>query len=182
MQAVMKEETQAGGARVQAFEGRTGRQAEALELLVVFSLCGQKFGLGAAEVREIIRIHEATRVPNAAGSIEGVVNLRGRILPVINLARKLDLAEAGLQPVQGTDSAAHAGADAARRTMMVVERDNGLAGLLVDEVNDVVKMSRSEVTPARLGAEEGAGYVCGTLTLGDGTLVTLLQADSLLSV
>ncbi len=158
------------------------------DLLVVFRLVGQCFGLLASNVREIIHIRATTRVPNTAGHMEGVVNLRGRIVPVFNLQRKLNLS--GPIEVLAHSDHLHPGgvtdiknnADAGRRTVMVVEEDGALCGLLVEEVTDVVKISPESINTAASKVEKpGTGFVLGTVTLEGDRLATLLSLEALLS-
>lgn len=158
---------QASGSALARIEDTAG----SYHLMVLFRLAGQEYGLLASQVREIINIRHATRVPNAPGVIEGVINLRGRILPVFNLRRRLGLGEA-------EDSAGR------RRTVMVVDPQTmagGLAdaGLLVDEVADVLRIPEEDI-------DRNAGFL-GASTLVEGTvklgrrLVTLLDLHSLLA-
>jgi len=142
--------------------------AAGYDLLVIFRLAQQEYGLLASSVREIIRERALTRVPNSAPCINGVINLRGRIVPVFNLHRRLGLEEAG-KP------------GAAKRAILIVEHDGNDAGLLVDEVSDVVKISEREVDhSAQLLELTGMKhYLEGTVTIGE-RLVTLLRLGALL--
>jgi purine-binding chemotaxis protein CheW len=83
-------------------------------------------------VKEISKTVEITRVPRASDLIIGIVSLRGTILPILNLGRKLGLQETPLD----------------RQTrIVVVSSESGLVGLLVDAVTGVFKMSESEIKP-----------------------------------
>jgi purine-binding chemotaxis protein CheW len=145
----------------------TGDQLE-LDLLVVFHLAGQEYGLLANAVREIIRRRATTRVPNSSQFIEGVINLRGRIIPVFSLRRRLGLPEGADDP-------------SANQAVMVVECDGDDAGLLVDMVSDVVKITAAEVDFSARQVEAGRDrqYIEGTVKL-PGRLVTLLKLPPLL--
>ena len=144
-------------------------EQENFELLVVFKLAGQEYGLLAGTVREIIRNRVTTRVPNVAEHVQGVINLRGRIVPVFNLRQRLKL-----PPVPEDEAAA--------QTIMVVESDGSDAGILADSVSDVVKITESEINTSARKVEAGMGqqFVHGTVLL-DQRLVTMLVVDALLA-
>jgi purine-binding chemotaxis protein CheW len=144
--------------------------AGTFELMVLFRLAGQEFGLMASQVREIINIRHATRIPNSQGVIEGVINLRGRILPVFNLRKRLGF------PTPGQSGGA--------RTVMVVDPQTlpgGVAdaGLLVDEVADVLRVSEENID-RNASTIAGSDIVDGTVKLGS-RLVTLLDLNGLLA-
>ncbi|MBO8138427.1 MAG: chemotaxis protein CheW [Desulfotomaculum sp.] len=102
------------------------------EQLVVFQLGDQKYALPIQETQEIIRMTEVTRIPNASYYLEGIINLRGTILPVINLNRRLGLPEKE--------------ADEETR-IVVVEHNEQKVGMIVDSVLEVGRYSDSEVEP-----------------------------------
>jgi purine-binding chemotaxis protein CheW len=156
-------------AEVQRALVRADTAAESYSLLVVFQLAGQEYGVLADIVREIIRRRATTRVPHAAPGIDGVINLRGRIIPVFNLRRCLHLPE-----ITATD-------ELAGQAVMVVERDGDDAGFLVDRVTDVVKITESEVDHSTRRVKSGLKeqYIEGMVKL-PGRLVTLLRLDPLL--
>ncbi|MCH7471696.1 chemotaxis protein CheW, partial [bacterium] len=107
-------------------------------------------------------------VPNSSPYIEGVINLRGRILPVFNVAKKLKLASRD-EKRESTQA------------VMVVEMNGEDAGLLVDRVDDVVKIRESDIdhTARRVQAEANGQFIEGTVVLR-GRLITLLRLGSLL--
>jgi purine-binding chemotaxis protein CheW len=148
---------------------RAETAAETFSLLVVFQLAGQEFGVLADVVREIIRRRATTRVPHAAPAIDGVINLRGRIIPVFNLRRCLHLPE-----VTAED-------ELASQAVMVVEHEGDDAGFLVDRVTDVVKIAESEIDHSTRRVKSGLKdqFIEGMVKL-PGRLVTLLRLDPLL--
>jgi purine-binding chemotaxis protein CheW len=111
------------------------------EQLVVFRLGQEEFGVPIDSVQEIVRVPEAlTRVPQAPGFVEGVINLRGAVLPVIDLRRRLSLA-----PVERSD----------RQRIMVFLIDRVCTGFIVDSVAEVLKVERAAIEPApRLSNEQ----------------------------
>jgi len=142
--------------------------AQSFDLLVVFKLAGQEFGLLASNVREILRHRGMTRVPNAPPCILGVFNLRGRIVPLFSLYQRL-----GLEALRA--------AGTQEQALMVVEHDGNDAGLLVDEVSDVMKIGLDAVDRRAQKAESTAGrqFIEGTVVVGE-RLITLLKLSALL--
>lgn len=113
---------------------KTKDVAEATEHLVTFLLGSEEYGVDVRAVQEIIRVPAITAVPRAPVFIRGVINLRGRIIPVIDLKEKLGLGD--------TD-------DALRRARVLVVRLRGrLIGLLVDGASQVLKVPVSAVEAA----------------------------------
>jgi purine-binding chemotaxis protein CheW len=101
--------------------------------LVTFALDREEFGIPVDQVREIIRVGEITRVPQAPAHVRGVANLRGRILAVVEIRTRLGLTAAVLTP---------------RSRIIVVEIEGRVLGILVDAVLQVVKVPVEAVTAA----------------------------------
>jgi purine-binding chemotaxis protein CheW len=100
--------------------------------LVTFALGREEYGIPVGQVREVIRVAEITRVPQALGHVRGVTNLRGRILPVIEIRSRLGLEPAVVSP---------------RSRIVVVEVHDRVLGILVDAVLQVAKVPAETVTP-----------------------------------
>ena len=116
-------------------------------------------------VQEIVRVPEITRVPHAQAGVEGVINLRGRVLPVVDLAARLAL-----------------GITARARSARVVVVDGGSEsiGLLVDGVSEVLRVSAADVEPpSATTTGTGPTAVLGVAKLGE-RLVLLLDLDAAL--
>jgi len=111
------------------------------EQLVVFRLGREEFGVPIDSVQEIVRVPEQlTQVPRAPAFVEGVINLRGSVLPVIDLRRRLGLADAGSSD---------------RQRIMVFVIDGVCTGFIVDSVAEVLKVERRAIEPApRLSNEQ----------------------------
>jgi len=112
------------------------------EQVVVFRLDKEEFGVPIESVQEIVRIPEVlTHVPKAPPFVEGVINLRGAVLPVIDLRRRL-----GLPTVERSD----------RQRVMVFLIEGMRTGFIVDSVAEVLKIHKSNIEPApRLSSEQG---------------------------
>ncbi len=148
---------------------REERQAvEATEHLVTMFLSDEEYGIDVRLVQTIIRVTEITPVPRAPGFIKGVINLRGRIIPVVDLKRKLNLGE--------VDTAARGS-----RIAVVKVRDR-LIGLLVDGASQVLRvpLTRIEAAPEEV-VEIDANYIRGVAKL-DERLIILMDLQKILAL
>lgn len=100
------------------------------EKLVVFELDRQEFALPILEVKEIIRIIQITSLPSASSFLKGIINLRGQIIPIINLYRLLNLDEK--EPDHDS-------------RIMVVENNANRIGIMVDQVREVTPYKHSDI-------------------------------------
>lgn len=141
--------------------------AEAQEHLVTFFLAREEYGVDVRLVQEIIRVAEITPVPRAPAAIKGVINLRGRIIPVIDLKRRLGLGE-----VESTRVA----------RVVVVRLKDRLVGLLVDGASQVLKVPLSIIEPAPEEVVEiDANYIRGVAKL-EKRLIILVDLVKILGV
>jgi purine-binding chemotaxis protein CheW len=142
------------------------KTVEATEHLATFFLAGEEYGVDVRLVQEIIRLAEITQVPRAPEFVKGVINLRGRIIPVIDLKRKLGLGEVA------------AGKQARIVVVRVRER---LLGLLVDGASQVLKVPVSviEAAPEEV-VEIDAAYIRGVAKL-EKRLIILVDLQKVLS-
>jgi purine-binding chemotaxis protein CheW len=147
---------------------REDRKAvEATEHLATFFLAREEYGVDVRLVQEIIRVSEITHVPRAPTFIKGVINLRGRVIPVVDLKRKLNLGDV----------------EVARQSRIVVVRlKDRLIGLLVDGAHQVLKVpvSSIEAAPEEV-VEIDANYIRGVAKLA-GRLIILMDLPRVLSV
>lgn len=134
---------------------------------MVFALAGEWYALPIAAVQEIIRIAEITRVPDAPSVIRGVVNLRGRVLPVVDLRIRLGLPAVEL--------------DTSRRILVLPARGRWI-GALVDSVSNIERIRPGDVQPVPSDVlSERSDYFRGVAQKAE-RLVVLLDADRLLLV
>jgi purine-binding chemotaxis protein CheW len=127
--------------------------------LVVFSLGDEEYALPITQVQEIIRYSEPRAVASEAAWLRGVISLRGKIIPVCDLAARLGLARDG----------------DGRANIVVVETEGGTAGVIVDEVQEVLT-----VDDAQLDAVPAAGaeFIEAVVKVDD-RLVVLLDASGI---
>jgi purine-binding chemotaxis protein CheW len=133
--------------------------------LVTFYLANEEYGVPVLRSREIVRVGEITRIPEAPPHIRGVFNLRGRILPVVDLRTRLGLAPAPVTP---------------RSRLILVEAHGRVLSLLCDGVSRMTRVPASSVRPPPTEALSAqVDYVTGVAQV-QGRLVILLDLDKVL--
>lgn len=141
--------------------------AQRITTWVAFELAGETFALPVEPIREVLRVSGITRVPHAPKPIRGVTNLRGRVIPVIDLRLRIDLPPTPI--------------DRATRIIVVASRKR-LLGLLVDAVQQVVHLDLNQVQPPPEDVMTlQSDYISGVYHLAD-KLVLLLNVDRALIV
>jgi purine-binding chemotaxis protein CheW len=142
------------------------KQDAELQQLVTFSIGDEGFGVDILKVQEIIRTMEITKVPRAPEFVEGVINLRGKVIPIIDLRMRF-----------GLTTREH---DKHTR-IIVIEINNMIVGFVVDSVSEVLRIPASTIEPPPpvvSGLE--SEYISGVGKLEDRLLI-LLDLDRLLS-
>ena len=136
----------------------SGNEGELLQL-VSFEVGDEEFAVSILSVQEINRIMQITRVPQSPPFVEGVINLRGKIIPVINLRKRF-----GLPALENSDDV----------RIIVVEVANRVLGFTVDRVNEVLRISSDIVEPApSMVSGHNTDYVQGVGKLDDRLLILL---------
>lgn len=134
---------------------------------LIFVLCGEEYGIEILKAREIIGIMNITPMPKTSCYIKGVINLRGKVLPVIDLRRKL-----GFQETDYTKE----------KCIIVVEIRDRLVGIIVDTVSEVLNIHGEDLQPVPVFGEG----VKNTLFLGKTKIKNkvkiLLDIDKVLSI
>ena len=133
---------------------------------LTFSLAGEEYGIGILKVKEIIGMMPITPVPQSPGFVKGVINLRGKVIPVVDLRAKFGMEEK----------------DYAERTCIIVVEIRGsvgqvLMGIVVDAVSEVLNIRGTDIedTPT-FGVKLDTGYILG-LAKTDKALKILLDID-----
>jgi purine-binding chemotaxis protein CheW len=125
----------------------------------------ETLGLPISLVREIVRVPEITPIPNTPDHIEGVINLRGKIIAVVDLSKRFG--EAAIQ-------------HNSKSRIVVVELEERLVGLLVNSASEVLRLSPSEIeAPQNVFPNEDMNYVTGVGKLQD-RLIILLDLSRIL--
>jgi len=127
--------------------------------LVVFKLGNEEYGVDITQVREIIKMKEITRIPNAPEFVEGVINLRGQITSVTDLRKRLGIG-------------VHENSEQTR--IIIVELDKSTIGMVVDSVSEVLRLNKEDIdsTPS-MAANMETKYVRGVGKLTDRLLILL---------
>ncbi|WP_321420824.1 chemotaxis protein CheW [uncultured Methanomethylovorans sp.] len=135
-------------------------RSEELLQLVVFQLAEEEFGLDIMQVQEIIRIPDITRIPHSPDYVKGVINLRGKIITVINLDTRF-----GMQQKEHDESS----------RIIVAEVDDNVVGMVVDSVSEVMRLPSSTVesVPDLISSKINANYLKGVGKLEDRMLILL---------
>jgi purine-binding chemotaxis protein CheW len=139
---------------------RTEEAKAELIQLVSFNLDQEEYGVYVLKVREIIRMSNVTRVPNTPYYVEGVINLRGKVIPIISLRKKFSL------PEVENDK---------QTRIIVMDVDGELMGFIVDAVSEVIRISSGEIQapPAVVNGGMEQEYLSGVINRADRLLVLL---------
>ncbi|MFI5279868.1 MAG: chemotaxis protein CheW [Gemmatimonadales bacterium] len=134
--------------------------------VVIFRVGGQEFAFNVFHVQRILRYEKPAALPKAPGFLEGVLQVQGQIVPVVDLRRRFELKDAPLKEETRT---------------MVLEADGVVVGVIVDAVLEVLRVSAAVVTaPPAVVRGLAADYIQGIITLGTRTVI-LLQTGRLLT-
>jgi purine-binding chemotaxis protein CheW len=135
------------------------------EQLVVFKLAGESYGVEISRVQEIDRMQTITVVPQTTAFVEGVINLRGRITPVVDLRTRFGLPKAEATPLT---------------RIVVVKTGEEWVGLVVDAVSEVLRIQMDAIEPpSPMVTATEATYLRGIAKLSE-RLIILLDLDRVL--
>lgn len=138
---------------------------------LTFMLGGEVFAIGILRIKEIIEYGQLTEVPRMPGFIRGVINLRGAVVPVIDLGSRFG----------------KSASEVSRRTCIVIievvhEEEQHVVGVMVDAVNEVLDIAPEEIEPApSFGAKIRTDFIRGMGKV-DGRFVIILDVDRVLSL
>jgi purine-binding chemotaxis protein CheW len=133
--------------------------------LVTFTLGNEEYAVNILNVQEINRITEITQVPNSPDYVEGVINLRGKVIPVINLRKKFNFEN---KPTDDTSR------------IIIMEIQGVTNGLIVDSVSEVLRIPSSSVEPPPpMSAELQSQFIKGIAKM-ENRLIILIDLDNLL--
>ncbi len=133
--------------------------------LVTFKLAGQKYAVNILKVQEINNMKEITSIPNAPSYLEGAVNLRGKVIPVLNLRKKFGFADKAADELS---------------KIVIMDVRGVIMGIMVDAVSDVLRIPRDLVEPPPpVSSNVSSEFISSIAKLEEG-LVILLDMDRLL--
>jgi len=134
--------------------------------LVVFTLGNESYAVDINTVKEIIQLQPVTRLPGTPPSVEGVINLRGSVIPIVDLRKRFEMDQVN----RSKDS-----------RIVVVSCGNSSVGVIVDSVAQVLRIPRESIEPAsNVFSEEQVEYLLGIVKLTN-RLIILLDMDRILT-
>lgn len=135
--------------------------------LVSFNLDQEEYGVEVLKVREIIRMNTITHMPNTPHYVDGIINLRGKVIPIVSMRKKFGLMEA--------ENNSHT-------RIMIMDIAGELMGFIVDSVSEVIRISGTEIQPSPSVAGGGLDQDCiaGVINMSERLLV-LLDLDRMFS-
>ena len=148
------------------YAGQESEERAAVSEFLAFKLGQEEYGIDILKVQEIRGYESVTRIANAPEFIKGVVNLRGTIVPIIDMRIKFDLGEPTYDEF----------------TVVIILNVAGrVIGMVVDSVSDVTTLSPEQIRPApEMGSVFNSNYLIGLGTLDDRMLI-LVDIDQLMS-
>ncbi len=142
----------------------TKNAAEGARELIAFRIGEQEFCVDIMSVREIRGWAPATALPHSPGFVLGVINLRGAVLPIIDLSARLGMADAD---------------PSARHVIIVTQVYDKLVGLLVDAVSDILTVTDENIQPTpEVSSELDKSFAKGVLAI-EGRMICLIELESL---
>ena len=135
--------------------------------IVVFGLNGLVFGAETSQVFQIIRYQEVTKIPEAPGFVEGMIEYRGAVLPVVSLNKRFNLGENEI----------------GNKTKIIITKiDDRLAGFIVNDVLEILKLSEEDVEPAPLIANTESATYLKKVGKKDGRLISIIDLAKILDI
>jgi purine-binding chemotaxis protein CheW len=150
---------------------KAGSEAQGLSevQLVTFMLGAEEYGVPISQIQEIDRLGKVTKVPNAAQFIEGVTNLRGEVIPVLDTRKRFDL------EAKSSDD---------RTRIIIVDLAGVKTGLVVDSVREVLNLARKDIAPPpeAIGSGIDQQFISGIGKVDSGKrMIVLLDVEKILS-
>jgi purine-binding chemotaxis protein CheW len=131
--------------------------------LVTFQLGEELYGVDILDVKEIVRVQDVRPIPNAPSYVEGILNLRREIIPIINLHRRFFIKKT---PASGDD--------ASLSGFVILDVDGMKLGIIIDRVSRVVTIDKNDCQPPpQMVSGIGAEYIEGVVRQDDGYLIIL---------
>jgi two-component system chemotaxis response regulator CheV len=133
--------------------------------ILLFSLgSNEKFGINVFKVKEVSQAGKITRTPNMPSGVDGIISLRGHVMPVLNLAKFM-----GMNPAEK------------HQTMMVAEYNTHILGFLVESVDRIIRVDWDKVRATEGMLSDKGSLITAITELPDGTLVSILDVEQILA-
>jgi purine-binding chemotaxis protein CheW len=147
--------------------GESTQQDELIQL-VSFMLAEEEYGVEVLKVREIIRMPTITKMPNVPHYVEGIINLRGKVIPIISMRRRFNLADSE---------------DSGQTRIIIMDVAGSLTGFVVDAVSEVIRIHSSEIQPPPsmvLSGGIGQEFITGVFNHAERLLI-IMDIDRMFS-
>ncbi len=141
-------------------------QGEEIKQYIVVSIGNEKYGIDIGYIDNIVRMQKITRVPKAQSYFKGVINLRGEIVPVMSIRKKMGLADDIIT-------------DASRIIILKVE-EKGSLGVIVDEVKEVITLNMATVDKTRVGAKNVKDTFINGIGKNGDQLISLFEINAII--
>ena len=135
-----------------------------MEILLFNLGTEEKFGINVFKVKEVSQAGKVTRTPNMPQGVDGIVSLRGHVMPVLNLAKFMGINQ-----------------EEPHQTMMVAEYNNHILGFLVKDVDRIIRVDWDKVRPTEGMLSDKDALITALTNLDDGSLVSILDVEQILS-
>jgi len=145
----------------------TAKHDELIQL-VSFMLADEEYGVEVLKVREIIRMPTITKMPNVLQYVEGIINLRGKVIPIISMRKRFGLAEND---------------NSSQTRIIIMDVAGGLIGFIVDGVSEVIRIHSSEIQPPPsmvLSGGIGQEFITGVFNHAERLLI-IMDVDRMFS-
>jgi purine-binding chemotaxis protein CheW len=157
-----------GNGKTVTVEKALGQETSEIQL-VTFMLGAEEYGVPISQIQEIDRLAKITKVPKAAQFIEGITNLRGEVIPVLDTRRRFEL------EVKPSDD---------RTRIIIVDLGGVKTGLVVDSVREVLSLARKDIAPPpeAIGSGVEQQFISGIGKVNEGKrIIVLLDVEKILS-
>ena len=148
-------------------DGKAAGEGELIQL-VSFMLAEEEYGVEVLKVREIIRMPTITKMPNVLQYVEGIINLRGKVIPIISMRKRFGLQESE---------------NGSQTRIIIMDVAGGLIGFIVDAVSEVIRIHSSEIQPPPsmvLSGGIGQEFITGVFNHAERLLI-IMDIDRMFS-
>ena len=142
----------------------TLEESKNTDQIITFKIADEEYGLEILRVKEVIQLKEITKLPKTQQWVKGIINLRGDVIPIIDLGSKFGIK----------------GEKAGSGRVIVVEVDKKSMGMLVDSVSHVIRIDGDQIDSMPLFGGTTGSYVRGVAKMGD-RLIVLINIDKILT-
>lgn len=131
--------------------------------LVTFMISNELYGIDIMEVSEIVRLSDITPIPNSPDFVDGVITLRGQVIPIVDLGKRFHF-----QPVSFTED------EELLRGIIILNVNDMVIGILIDQINRVLTINNDQIQPPpQVIAGIGAEYIQGVVKFDENLLIIL---------